>query len=546
MIHLSIAMTAMFITIALVPILRSLAHQMGLVDVPSDRKVHRTPMPKVGGLAMAIGIGVPVGLWAPPSTFVGPLLVGALITVAFGLVDDARELGYKSKLAGQLAAAIALIVQGELYILNLGELLPLGTRLPVGLAFFLTLMVVIGITNAINLSDGLDGLAAGISLLIFICLALLAFQTGVFDVATVAFAIVGAIFGFLRFNTHPATVFMGDTGSQLLGFLAVGLSLKLSQEQSALSPYLPLLILGVPILDTLSVMITRMWQGRSPFVADTNHLHHRLMRLGLLHSEAVFAIYLLQASLIILALLLRFHSDWIVISGYLAFAGMIELILAICRRRGWQFKRRGPVKRLFNERLTRIRDQRLHIIIPFKTLEWGAPLCLLVPAFWGGDVATIFGACYSIWGLVMALILIWPKPQWAMGWLRGMQFFIIPLLLLGAEFSTDITDSDYMARVFQFGVMLLALLVIAVVKYSRRREGFKPTPMDFLIIFIAVIIPSLPFPLAEGGQVLRIIPQVIVLFFAFEVVLGELRGDCRKLFWTSCLVVTAAGWATLV
>ena len=154
----------------------------------------------------------------------------------------------------------------------------------------------------------------------------------------IALALVGAIFGFLRFNTYPATVFMGDTGSQLLGFSAITLSLDLTQGNTPLSPVLPLILLGFPVLDTLTVMAIRIATGRSPFLADRNHFHHNLMALGLRHTESVTVIYAGQTALVFAAFLLRFHSDWLLLSGYLVFSITTVVLLSVAGRNGWHEK----------------------------------------------------------------------------------------------------------------------------------------------------------------------------------------------------------------
>lgn len=221
-------MISMFVTMALIPILRAGAVKLGGgLDVPDERKVHVKPVPKVGGIAMAVGALVPVMVMAESGRFINSVLVGAWVVVAFGVVDDLKNLGWRSKFAGQLIAALVVIFYGDLKMCSLGACLPDGLMLPNYLAVPLTLLVIVGVTNAINLSDGLDGLAGGMSLLIFICIGWLAYRgAGVPDhmlVMVLCAAVIGAIFGFLRFNTYPATVFMGDAGSQLLGFLAVTL-----------------------------------------------------------------------------------------------------------------------------------------------------------------------------------------------------------------------------------------------------------------------------------------------------------------------------------
>ena len=211
-----------------------------------------------------------------------------------------------------------------------------GVHLPVWIGIPLTVIVIVGATNAINLSDGLDGLAGGISIMSFICIAYLAYLGGDFMVVLLSIAMIGAIFGFLRFNTHPATLFMGDAGSQFLGFWAISLSLKITQGNHEFNRLLPMMILGMPILDTISVMLGRIASGKSPFVADKNHLHHRLMKLGFSHSETVFLIYALQACMVTSAYLMRKGTEWLVLASCLCFGATALLGLAEAKRTGWQ------------------------------------------------------------------------------------------------------------------------------------------------------------------------------------------------------------------
>ena len=287
MIFLSTLLISILIPIALIPVLSGLALRLQLVDLPGERKVHSQPIPRIGGIAMAIGAMAPILLWCREESFVRCFLPAAGVIALFGIADDLRDLPPKWKLVGQVSAALIVVFPGELKITRLGELLPDGYLLPDGVAIPLTLLVIVGVTNAINLADGLDGLAGGICLLFFSCIGYLAYLEGDTFIGLIALALLGAIFGFLRFNTFPATVFMGDTGSQLLGFSAITLALQLTQGNTALSPVLPLVLLGLPVLDTLTVMTARIAAGRSPFSADKNHFHHNLMSLGLHHNESV-------------------------------------------------------------------------------------------------------------------------------------------------------------------------------------------------------------------------------------------------------------------
>ena len=272
MIYFTTLLLSMFITIVLIPILKGMAVRVNAVDIPNSRKVHTKPIPRIGGVAMAIGTLVPILLWFPGSPMIRAIFIGAAIIVFSGAVDDIKQLGYKAKFAGQVIAALVIILYGGITINNLGVLMPDGYLLPKAISIGLTLLVIVGVTNAINLSDGLDGLAGGITLLTFICIAYLAFRCENLAIAISAVAAAGAIFGFLRYNTHPAVIFMGDAGSQFLGFLAIVLPVALTQENTPLSPFLPLIILGFPILDTVTVMTERIADGRSPFVADKKPL----------------------------------------------------------------------------------------------------------------------------------------------------------------------------------------------------------------------------------------------------------------------------------
>src|SRR5438874_10204606 len=292
----------------LIPPLGGMAEWLHVVDGPAARKVHGTPVPRLGGVAMAIGAVLPPIMWATMDSRMVGFLCGVAVILFFGLWDDIKGIDYRLKFLGQIIAVLIVVLYGRMvirYVPFLGlEPLPDYVALP------LTVFALVGVTNAINLADGLDGLAGGITLLSLGMIAILAHPSGDVRVLLATIAVIGSIVGFLRFNTYPARIFMGDGGSQFLGFCAGVLAVMLTQNvNTALSPALPLLILGLPILDTLLVMGERLYEGRSPFVADRKHIHHRLLALGFDHYEAVIAIYVLQSVLIVGAYFLRFESD---------------------------------------------------------------------------------------------------------------------------------------------------------------------------------------------------------------------------------------------
>jgi UDP-GlcNAc:undecaprenyl-phosphate GlcNAc-1-phosphate transferase len=522
----------MFITVALIPVFRRLAIKLHAMDVPDERKVHPYPIPKSGGMAMAIGTLIPVVIWSARDPFVQSIILGAGILAVFGVIDDFRNLSYKAKFLGQLAAALVAIFFGEVRIVSLGALLPEELLLPAWVSIPLTLVVIVGVTNAINLSDGLDGLAGGICLLSFICVGYLAYCGDQTVIAVLAVAVVGAIFGFLRFNTHPATLFMGDAGSQFLGFLAVTLSLKLTQSNAALSPILPLVILGFPILDTLTVMLERIREGKSPFVADKKHFHHRLMRLGLFHTEAVFVIYVIQSLLVTGAFVFRFYSEWLLLVLYTGFSGLVVSAFYAADRTGWTLNRTGLFDRKIKGRLRVLKDKQIFIRVCFGIVEYCLPGLLLFTCFLPASVPRY--VAYLGAGLACLVLLTWViRRSWAAAAIRLALYLLVPFVIYLSELEMVSWMQDRWAQLYDLSFGVPVLFVMLTLRLTRRKKGFKITPMDFLILFIALVVPNLPDETIQSYQMGLLAAKVIVLYFSFEVLIGELRGDVKKLLvWT--------------
>jgi len=527
MIILSALLLALFITVSLVPLFRSLAVKLRAVDIPDARKIHQQPMPKTGGLAMAAGALIPIIFWVPPNSMLLPLLLSSAVVVVFGFLDDVIDLGFKAKFTAQFSAALIVVLYGGVRITSLGTLLPDGFLLPGYISVPLTVFVIVGVTNAINLADGLDGLAGGISLLIFGCISLLAYKCGSLVIALMAVSLAGAILGFLRFNTFPASVFMGDAGSQFLGFLAITLSLSLTQKNVPYSPLLPLLLLGFPVLDTLTVMLGRVYHGKSPFKADTNHFHHKMMRLGFYHSEAVLIIYVIQALLSSAAYIFRFYSDWWFLGVSIFFAVLVMLIFYLTSRYQWKFHRgAGFFDLLVKGKLRRLKEQQLFIKVSFIGLQFLVPLILLFTCLLPATVPPWLGyAGFSLLiGLLLSRFLL--KKLLAMV-LRLSIYVVAPVLIfLGSQQQNDFFSeaTKLLPKIHLAGYGVMAFFVMLVVRLSRR-SGYKSTPLDFLIVFIALVVPHLSTE-GLGIQHMGVVAsQIIVLFYSYEVLLEELRGE---------------------
>jgi UDP-GlcNAc:undecaprenyl-phosphate GlcNAc-1-phosphate transferase len=238
MILFSTFLISTIVTILLMPVFINLACKVNLMDFPTDRKIHCDPIPRIGGVVMAIGAFASIFIWAPSNEFVRALLIGSGVLVAFGFVDDVKGIGFKSKIFGQVLAALVVILYGGIKINSLSVFTLAGFYFPDWFAIPFTVIIIVAVTNAINLSDGLDGLAGGITLLTFLCIGFLSYLDQFRVIEVISVAMVGAIFGLLRYNTHPATVFMGDAGSQLLGFVVITVSLALTRKSNQTTTHL--------------------------------------------------------------------------------------------------------------------------------------------------------------------------------------------------------------------------------------------------------------------------------------------------------------------
>lgn len=545
MIFLSTLLISMFVTMTMIPIFRSTAFRLNKgLDLPEPRKVHDVPKPRVGGLAMAFGTLIPVLFWVETGRAVNAVLLGAWIIVLFGILDDIRSLGWKAKFFGQALASAVVVFYGGITICNLGDCLPQGTVLPGYVSLPLTFIVILGATNAINLSDGLDGLAGGISLLIFICIGYLAYSirgiTGSAFEVIVSVAAIGSIIGFLRFNTFPATVFMGDSGSQLLGFLAVTLSVGLTQRNPVFSPAVPLLLLGFPILDTLTVMTERIADGRSPFAADKNHFHHKLIRLGLFHTEAVVAIYAVSTALIITGFILRYHSEWLLLGIYATLSGLVLAGFTFLEKTERRLYRRGWFDTRIKQRLRFLKDHAVLIKMVFILLQAALPLILLasctiperMPKPLSLGTLSAAGLLLGVWAL---------RKNWLLPVSRVIYYLIVPLLMYTADGQPGTWVNPVGLNLYHLSFGVTAVLIVMTLKFTRREKGFHATPMDFLILVIALVVPNLPDPRLESLHLGALAAQTIVMYYAFEVIAFEQRGDHDKLTLFILLLLVAAG-----
>ena len=292
------------IALTVTPIVRVLAYKIGAVDVPKDnRRMHKKPMPLLGGLSIFLGFTISGLLFCDVTPSLVAAWFGGLLIITIGILDDKYALNAWIKLLGQIAAAAVAVGLGGVQIdhINLfGKYLHFGV-----FAIPITILWIVGMTNAINLIDGLDGLACGVSAISSTSLLIVTLMHAELEVAMLTAILTGACIGFLPFNRNPAKIFMGDTGALFLGYMLSVLSIiGVFKTTAVVSFLIPVIIFGYPLFDTIFAFARRILQGRSPFSADRGHLHHRIIDMGFNVRQSVSILYCICSILGILAIML--------------------------------------------------------------------------------------------------------------------------------------------------------------------------------------------------------------------------------------------------
>ena len=296
------------------PPVKNFAHKVGAIDVPKDaRRMHKKPIPRLGGLAIYGGFLCSILIFGQLDETMMCVLLGAAIIVALGIFDDVLALGAKLKFVVQIVAAAIPVCIGDLQIGLFTNLNPLSDTPFVHLGILavpVTIIWIVGITNAVNLIDGLDGLAVGVSSIAAITMLAVALLTGNMPIAITMAALAGACIGFMPYNLNPAKIFMGDTGSTFLGYMLATVSIMgLFKFYAVISFAVPFLILGLPIFDTANAIIRRVAAGRSPMSPDRGHVHHKLIDMGFNQKQAVAILYAISATLGLTAVVLTSSGE---------------------------------------------------------------------------------------------------------------------------------------------------------------------------------------------------------------------------------------------
>lgn len=511
----------------LIPLMIRLAPHIGMVDLPDERKVHTIPIPRVGGIGIVLGSLLAVIVWLPLDTLILSYLVGAMVLFVFGALDDSFELGHYVKFIGQFIAVGVVVFIGDVWVQNIPFIdLPLSEYMGKGFTF----IAMVGVINAINHSDGLDGLAGGESLLSLGCLAYLAFivddvNSGVFLIIT--FSVIGGILGFMRFNNHPAQIFMGDAGSQFLGYSLAFLTILLTQKiHTSVSMALPTLIIGLPIVDILAVFSQRIYHGMNWFRASKNHIHHRLLELGFDHYQSVVIIYSIQILLVVCAVKFRYASDSLVTGLYLTICGILFLSLYILEKIHWNFSPDGEESKLARF-ITSLREKKIFTDGPLLFLKFIIPGYFIVGSIFVTQVPVDFA--FELALISLMLVVSWLTRRFDFSaYLLRIGIYAIAVIMVYIFDQQLIPKEGWLYHLDILFFAILALDVAIVVRYARQVE-FSITPFDYLMVVLVIVAGLVQQNNGSNLELGYIVIKSVILFYGCEIAINNRRSDAGNL-----------------
>lgn len=529
--YVLIFLVALAVSMAIIPVMIRVAPYIGMIDKPDPRKVHVQPIPRAGGVGIVLGALLPMMLWLPMTDAMIGFYAGSIILLVFGMWDDIAELGHYVKFVGQFVAAIAVVYGSGLYVENFPfmEMEPLSPE--IGKPF--TVIALVGMINAINHSDGLDGLAGGESMMSLAGILFLAAHASGAETMVMAVAVMGGVFGFLRFNSHPARVFMGDGGSQFLGFALGVLVIQLTQHDNmALSPALPLLLLGLPIADILVVFWKRAHAGGNWFRATKNHVHHRLLEMGFHHYESVTIIYTIQAAMVFAAVSMPYAADGVLTTIYLTVCIALFMFMRMAERRGWRAHNAENPGTLALA-LEGLRKNQALAKVPNYIIALAVSVFLLINAWAISGVPADLGVIAALLAIALIVRLVLGYRVWFL-MLRLLIFMSIALMvyLVSGFPPHGVLSSATFEYVF-FAILGVAL-VLAV--RMTTQDVFRVTPLDYIVVLMVLALALIPEETLAASGLVEMALHAILMFYGAEFALRRMKS--RWNFFTGSVVVS--------
>ncbi len=514
---------AMLITMVALPPLIRWGRATSIVAVPDARRLHGEITPQIGGVAILLGFIVPTLLLVPEYPELLSFYIGAVAVFAIGLLDDYRELDYRLKFVTQFGAAAWVIATMSLWDIGLSYE---GTTLRLGaISFPIALLFLVGVTNAINLSDGLDGLAAGLALVSTLAIAAIAYQTNEPIPLFLMLALAGSLMGFLRFNSHPARVFMGDNGAYFIGFTLATCCLLIACRGQGVSFFALLFVLGLPVYDTVSVALRRMAERRGPFSPDRKHLHHRLLDgVGLAHDQVVLWMYVVHMVLVFVGFVLAEQAEWLVGTAYVVTVLVLEFGIGAMVRRGLRTHSVLGTSVFRAPRWHRMLDLAAFAMMLALPL-WAFLSALHVPR----DFTLVAGCILVVFAIAATRPGFWSSSP---GWVDRVALYILGTYAVYFLSTGDHGAGSHVAANAGF-LLLGAWLLLKIV--DARDRGLKLTALDVLVVAATVWISSLG-PWHIDDYAVEIV-QVLVWFYAVELLFLRFR----NVRWVHVLPVLGCG-----
>jgi UDP-GlcNAc:undecaprenyl-phosphate/decaprenyl-phosphate GlcNAc-1-phosphate transferase len=543
-----IFMTALFASLIMVPFLHRWGMERSVVDSPDERKLHQHAVPRLGGISICMAFLFSILVYVDLVRELRGIMAGALIVFVTGLVDDLYGISSRRKFFGEICAVLTTMMVGHLYIWTLGDLFGAGEIvLPIWIGLPFTLLAVIGVINAFNLIDGLDGLAGGVSVISLVAFSILAFQAGFNQVVLLSAALLGALLGFLKYNFYPARIFMGDAGSLVVGLVIGFLAIRLTQVSgSHIQPIVPLLIIGLPVADTVLVMFRRILSGQSPFIADRGHVHHKFLAIGFEHRYTVILIY--GISLLCAACAVFFHNSPAVflLGGYLAvcicFYGAIRILRinpGLTRIFGKDSAigiRESAIYRKFADRVAVVIPLLLQMcIMAYLTLAattcsvGRGPFLHLALIFLAACIALLFLTRDSGNPFLLAMYYgVAIVMAYAVNHLSHTQILLgIPVSLMG-------------------NILPVCMAVCALTRYLFRRDNeFFLTSLDYLLLGLSLFLVVVAPQMTTFMSLSEVVVHGIILFIAIKVVAEQRKFNARIMAGTifvALLVIAMRGF----
>ena len=512
----------MFTSLVLIPPISRLAISIGIYDAQDERKVHTGAIPRLGGIAIFFAVLLSVILFSEINLQVRGFLAGAVVIFLTGLTDDLDKIPPVKKILGEVLAAWMVTVVGDLRLTSIGDLTGAGVIGLDHLSVPFTVFCIVGVINAINLLDGLDGLAGGVTAIAACAIGLLAYLSGNNALAILCTALLGGVVGFLKFNSYPARIFMGDSGSLFLGYCLAVLSVQLvEQGPGRTSVFIPLIILAVPVLDTLYVMGARRFRGKGIFTADRNHIHHRFMNLGLGHRTTVILVYGLSYCLALYAVFFRDLSDRLQLCNLALFLVLFlvlnRALARLLRAKDRNFLATGhAVLNCFACRW-RVRYSK-YVLVLLKYLALAALSLTLFtypcsPSF---EMATVAGLL-----IILTALLYLQTADWSNRFLQIVICFNGIFLIFEVETCGQSLDVAGVPLRLASALLFAGLFVcFGLLLFLRRKSKLLiESPLDYFVLFVVLTVPLLPAALTGPNHLQTVAGKSLVLFFSYKMVL---------------------------